>query len=81
MGLEYLEYLFGGLIYLVSSRFREKKNKKWAKESQMYKIYEIGMWVSIPVISCLVVIAVIAQQWNLKTFNETNRVSFKSLLE
>ena len=62
MGLEYLEYLFGGLIYLVSSKFREKKNIKWAKESHMYKIYEIGMWVSIPVISFLVIIAVIAQQ-------------------
>jgi len=61
MGLEYLEYLFGGLIYLVSSKFREKKMKKWAKESQMYKIYEIGMWVSIPVISFLLIIAVIAQ--------------------
>ena len=61
MGLEYLEYLFGGLIYLVSSKFREKKNKRWAKEGQMYKIYEIGMWVSIPVITYLVIIAVVSQ--------------------
>ena len=61
MGLDYLEYLFGGLIYLVSSKFREKKKIKWAKESHMYKIYEIGMWVSIPVITSLVIIAVLSQ--------------------
>ena len=61
MGLEYLEYLFGGFIYLVSSKFREKKKTKWAMESQMYKIYEIGMWVSIPIISFLIIVAVVAQ--------------------
>jgi hypothetical protein len=62
MGLEYLEYLFGGLVYLVSPTFREKKNKKWAKESHMYKIYEIGMWISVPIISIFLIIAVAAQK-------------------
>ena len=61
MGLEYLEYLFGGLIYLVSSKFRAKKNEKWAKESQMYKTYEIGMWVSIPIISFFLIVAVVSK--------------------
>lgn len=62
MGLEYLghlKYLFGGLIYLVSSTFREKKKTEWTTKSNMHKIYEIGMWVSIPIISCLLIIAVI----------------------
>ena len=62
MGLEYIEYMFGGLIYLISAKFREKKSKKWANESSMYKIYEIGMWISIPVISLFLIVAVVAQQ-------------------
>ena len=62
MGLEYIEYMFGGLIYLTSAKFREKKSKKWANESSMYKIYEIGMWISIPVISLFLIVAVVAQQ-------------------
>ena len=62
MGLEYIEYMFGGLIYLISAKFREKKNKIWASESSMYKIYEIGMWIFIPVISLFLIVAVVAQQ-------------------
>ncbi len=62
MGLEYIEYIFGGLIYLISAKFREKKNKIWASESSMYKIYEIGMWIFIPVISLFLIVAVVAQQ-------------------
>lgn len=61
MGLEYIEYLFGGLIYLTSSKFREKKNRKWANESNLYKIYEVGMWTFIPVVSLFLIIAVIAK--------------------
>ncbi|MEE9338901.1 MAG: hypothetical protein V3U87_12555 [Methylococcaceae bacterium] len=52
MSLEFLEYLFGGALYLVSENFREKKKLQWSKLGQMY---EIGMWVSIPFISVLVI--------------------------
>ncbi|WP_334223755.1 hypothetical protein [Thiosocius teredinicola] len=36
-------YLLGGLMYLVSPRYRRKKQKAWASQSVMLKIYEIGM--------------------------------------
>jgi len=61
MGLEYIEYMFGGLLYFFSEKFRQKKQSKWKNESQMYKIYEIGMWISIPIISCLLIVAVVFQ--------------------
>ncbi len=41
-------YLLGGLMYLVSPRYRRIKQKAWASQSVMFKIYEIGMWITIP---------------------------------
>ena len=58
---EYLQLLFGGLVYLLSPTFREKKKTKWASQSGMYKIFEMGMWVSIPVVTLLVIVAAIAK--------------------
>jgi len=60
IGIEFIEYLFGGLLYLVSPRFRAKKNHKWSNQSNMYKIYEIGMWVTIPIICALLIIVTVA---------------------
>lgn len=54
-------YLIGGFLYLVSQKYRHKKHKEWDGMSELYKIYEIGMWVSIPVfILTVVVLAVIS---------------------
>ncbi len=61
MGLEYLEYLIGGLLYLVSPKFRNIKQNKWSSKSSMFKIYEMGMWVLIPTITILLTVAVIAK--------------------
>ena len=59
MGLEYLEYLFGGFLYLMSSKFREKKKHTWENQSNMYKIYEVGMWVTVPIFSAMAIVAVL----------------------
>lgn len=53
MGLEYLEYLFGGLLYLFSATFREKKAAQWEKSGSGQKIADVGMWLTIPAISLL----------------------------
>ena len=58
VGLEVVEYLIGGFMYLFSSRYREYKNKRWSNQSSMYKIYEVGMWIAIPIICGLVVLVV-----------------------
>ena len=57
MGLEYLVYFIGGILYLVSPGFRERKQNKWSTQSSMFKIYEIGMWVLIPIITLLLIVA------------------------
>lgn len=62
MGLEFLEYLLGGLLYLISPSFREKKQRQWSNQSQMYKIYEVGMWLTIPFFSGLVIIVVLINE-------------------
>ena len=62
MGPEYLQFLFGGLVYLLSPTFREKKKRKWSSQSAMYKIFEIGLWVSIPVVTLFVIVAAIAKR-------------------
>lgn len=57
MGIEYIEYLFGGFLYLISPSFREKKLREWKCKSAMHKIYEVGMWVSIPFFTfCLITV-------------------------
>jgi hypothetical protein len=61
MGLEFLVYLFGGIIYLVSPSFRRKTQLKWEKQSSMFKIYEIGMWVLTPFISFLLIVALLSK--------------------
>ncbi len=61
MGLEYLEYLFGGILYIVSPAFRKKKQKKWSALGTMFKIYEIGMWALIPIISLLLIVTIISK--------------------
>ncbi|MEW8287164.1 MAG: hypothetical protein AB2697_14340 [Candidatus Thiodiazotropha endolucinida] len=54
-------YLIGGFLYLVSQKYRDKKKKEWDDMSELYKIYEIGMWVSIPIfILTVVVLAVVS---------------------
>lgn len=60
MGIEYLEYLFGGFIYWLSPAFRAKKQKEWAEKNDMHKIYEVGMWITIPFITLLLIVAVVA---------------------
>jgi len=40
--MDYFDFLIGGFLYLVSEKFRQKKNKEWSEKSQLYKIYEIG---------------------------------------
>lgn len=53
-------YLFGGFLYLVSPSYRNKKQKEWEGMSELYKIYEIAMWVSIPIfIFTVVILAVV----------------------
>jgi hypothetical protein len=54
-------YVIGGILYLVSQKYRDKKKKEWKGMSELYKIYEIGMWVSMPVfILTLIIIAVVS---------------------
>jgi len=60
IGLEYIEYLFGGLAYCSSSKIRKRKNEEWKTKGEMYKIYEVGMWIAIPIITILLVAAGIA---------------------
>ena len=62
VGVEYFEYLYGGLVYWLSPAFREKKQREWANKSNMYKIYEVGMWVSIPLITLLLVVVVVVSK-------------------
>lgn len=45
-----LYFLFGGIVYLISERFREMKRREWEAQSELYKIYEVGMWVAVPTI-------------------------------
>lgn len=61
--MDYLGYLFYGFLYLTSKTFRAKKRLEWENTSVMFKIYEIGMWVSISLATvALIVIALIIGQ-------------------
>ncbi len=62
MGIEFIEYLFGGFIYWLSATFRERKKQEWANKGNMYKIYEVGMWVTIPLATLLLIVAVAASK-------------------
>lgn len=62
MVIDYLSYLFGGLIYLSSSQFRRKKKIEWENKGTMFKIYEVGMWTFIPFISLLLVFTVLVSE-------------------
>jgi hypothetical protein len=54
-------YLLGGFLYLVSRNYRDKKQKEWEGVSELYKIYEIGMWLSMPTfILILIILAVVS---------------------
>jgi len=59
--IDYFMNLFGGLFYLFSPTFRERKNKEWARKSQMYKIYEMGMWIFMPILSVFLAVIILAK--------------------
>lgn len=62
MMIDWIGYLFGGIFYLTSAAFRRKKEREWEKQSVMLRIYEIGMWVTIPLASLsLIAIALTTQ--------------------
>ena len=61
MGLEYLEYFIGGILYFLSPTFRERKQNKWSTQSSMFKIYEIGMCALMPIITLLLIVAVLVK--------------------
>lgn len=56
--MESIQYIFGGIFYLLSPAYRKKKRQQWETQSSMVKIYEIGMWLTIPFIIALSVIAI-----------------------
>ena len=50
---DFIFYIFGGVLYSVSPKFRKKKKVEWQSKSELYKTYEIGMWVSMPIFGLL----------------------------
>ena len=62
MVLGFFGYIIGAFLYVFSSKFRDRKQKEWEKESSMYKIHEIGMWVSMPLI-LLLLFVVLAEKY------------------
>ena len=60
--MESMQYILGGLYYLLSPTFRDKKHRQWENQGSMVKIYEIGMWVTIPFIVVLIIIAITVLQ-------------------
>lgn len=55
---DFLHYLFGGMAFLLSPRYRHRKRAYWVEKGRMFKIYEIGMWASIPTAVIWLLIAV-----------------------
>ena len=56
--MESIQYILGGLLYLLSPAYRKKKRQQWEDQSSMVKIFDIGMWLTIGFIVVLTVIAV-----------------------
>jgi len=52
-----LGYLFDSIHYLLSPSYRKKKKKEWASKSSMFKIHEVGMWITVLSILLLLIIA------------------------
>ncbi|MGD8939569.1 MAG: hypothetical protein PVJ72_09325, partial [Gammaproteobacteria bacterium] len=57
---EVIHFVLGGLFYLLSPAFRQKKRQQWKSRGSMVKVYEVGMWLTIPFIVVLIVVATIA---------------------
>ncbi|OIO68026.1 MAG: hypothetical protein CO186_10815 [Zetaproteobacteria bacterium CG_4_9_14_3_um_filter_49_83] len=51
---DFAYFLFGGLVYLSSPTFREKKRREWNSRSMLYKMYEIAMWVFLPAVTLFI---------------------------
>lgn len=53
---DFIYYLFGAFLYSMSQKFRERKRREWDKQSDIYRVYEVGMWIIIPVFTLIFVL-------------------------
>jgi hypothetical protein len=60
--MESIQYIVGSFLYLLSPAFREKKRRQWENQGLMVKIYEIGMWLTMPLIIVLSIVAITVLQ-------------------
>jgi hypothetical protein len=58
--MESVQYIVGGIYYLLSPTFREKKRQQWKSQGSMVKIHEIGMWLTTGLVVVLLIATIVA---------------------
>jgi hypothetical protein len=60
--MDLLGFIFGGLYYLLSPAFREKKQQQWETQGSNAKIHDIGMWITTLLVIVLLIVAIATLQ-------------------